>query len=238
MDVNIALAELFEAVRALFFCSRFDVMAKFSHVRCGLLIAVALLAGCAVNTHDDRSGTTQGGEGKVVTPKPAPAPPENRVVVPPPAPVPEPPLAPTGSYQDRQEQLLRARVAGSGILVQRNGENIKVVLPGNTVFAPNSEQIEPRFVPILENIAQILKEYEKTTVNVKGYTDATGSFEHNQHLSERRAQSVGGFFTQHQVAAPRVRTAGYGPRWPVAGNDSDAGRARNRRVEIDLSPLP
>lgn len=212
-------------------------MAKLFQARWVLLIAVAMAAGCAVNTHEDRSGTAPAREAP--PPKPLPPQPETHGTAPAPEVNPEP-AAPvlTGSYQDRQEQLLRAGTAGSGILVLRNGESIKVVLPGNTVFAPNSEQIQPRFVPILENLAQVLKEYEKTQVNIKGYTDATGSFEHNQYLSEKRAQSVGGFLSQHQVASQRIRTAGFGPRSPVAANDTDSGRARNRRVEIDLSPLP
>jgi len=214
-------------------------MAKLFQGRWVLLVAIAMATGCAVNTHEDRSGAESAREGRAAPPKPLP-PPAQTHGAPPAAPAEQepPPLILSGSYQDRQEQLLRARTAGTGILVLRNGESIKVVLPGNTVFAPNSEQIQPRFVPILENLAQVLKEYEKTQVNIKGYTDATGSFEHNQHLSERRAQSVGGFFAQHQVAMPRIHTAGFGPRQPVAGNDTDAGRARNRRVEIDLSPLP
>lgn len=210
-------------------------MAKLSTGRCILLAAIVAMAGCAVSTHEDRSGTAPEPEGKVVVPKPVP-PREEHGAPPAPTPAPEPaPPVLSGSYQDRLEQTLRAHIANSGVQVLRNGAIIKLVLPGNTVFAPNSEQIQPRFVGVLESVAQVLNEYEKTQINIKGYTDATGSFEHNQRLSERRAQSVGSLLMQNRVAAPRIRTAGYGPRWPVAGNDTDAGRARNRRVEIDLS---
>jgi outer membrane protein OmpA-like peptidoglycan-associated protein len=141
-------------------------------------------------------------------------------------------------YQSRQEQQLRERLDGTGIRVARNGDSIRLVLPGNTAFALNGDQLQPRFVDWLTTVALVLKEYNKTAIEIKGYTDSTGSFEHNQALSQRRAQTVANFFVSKQISATRIRSAGYGPRYPVADNKSDAGRAQNRRVEIDLVPMP
>jgi outer membrane protein OmpA-like peptidoglycan-associated protein len=141
-------------------------------------------------------------------------------------------------YQNRQEQQLRERLDGTGIRLARAGDSIRLVLPGNAAFALNGDQLQPRYVEWLTTVATVLREYSKTAIEIKGYTDSTGSFEHNQDLSARRAQAVGGVLIGKQVAAARIRTAGYGPRYPVADNKSDAGRAQNRRVEIDLVPQP
>jgi outer membrane protein OmpA-like peptidoglycan-associated protein len=84
----------------------------------------------------------------------------------------------------------------------------------------------------------VVKEYGRTTLDVRGYTDSTGSFEHNQQLSERRARSVGAYLVTRQIAATRIRTAGFGPRHPIVGNDTESGRAQNRRIEIELVPTP
>lgn len=153
-----------------------------------------------------------------------------------------PPAPPTsggiGFYQSRQEQQLRERIEGSAIHLSRIGDTLRLVLPGNAAFAANSDQIQPRFVELLGRIAPVLKDYNKTGIDIRGYTDATGSFEHNQQLSAQRAQAVSAFLSARQVAAARIRTAGFGPQYPIADNKTDAGRAQNRRIEIDLVPTP
>ncbi len=139
-----------------------------------------------------------------------------------------------GNYQDRQEAELRQQLEGTGVRVQRNGDNVKLIMPGNITFAVNSEQIQSSFTEVLNSVAVVIRKYDKTLIDIRGFTDSTGSFEHNQELSERRAQSVAGFLIGKQVAASRVRTAGYGPRYPIAPNTNESGRAQNRRVEIEL----
>lgn len=141
-----------------------------------------------------------------------------------------------GYYMDRQEALLRQRLEGSGVRVQRVGDQIKLIMPGNITFDTSSDQIRPGFTGVLDSVSLVLTEFDKTAIEIKGYTDATGSFEYNQQLSERRAQSVGNYLISHQVAAGRLRTTGYGPRYPVASNDTPEGRLQNRRVEINLVP--
>lgn len=142
-----------------------------------------------------------------------------------------------GQYQDRQEAELRQQLEGTGVRVQREGDNLKLIMPGNITFAVNSEQIQSGFYDVLDSVALVIRKYDKTLVDIRGYTDSTGSFEHNQALSERRAQSVASYLIGQQIAASRVRTAGYGPRYPVAPNNTEAGRAQNRRVEINLQPM-
>src|SRR5690606_36267955 len=94
----------------------------------------------------------------------------------------------TGSYQDRQEAELRQQLDGSGVRVLRNGANVKLIMPGGITFGVNSEQIQPGFTHVLDSIALIVRKYDKTQIYIRGYTDSTGSFQHNQELSERRAQ--------------------------------------------------
>ncbi len=141
-----------------------------------------------------------------------------------------------GYYMDRQEAALRQRLEGTGVRVQRHGDQIKLIMPGNVTFDVNSDQIRSGFTSVLDSVALVIKEFDQTVVDIKGFTDSTGSFEYNQQLSERRAGSVARYFINQQIPAGRLRTTGYGPRYPIASNDTPEGRAQNRRVEIDLLP--
>lgn len=208
-------------------------MAVFRRCRSVVLAAAVIVAGCAVNTDSGRQPGSAPPKPGTTTAPPVVPPHQPPVAVPVPAP------AFGGTYSERLENALRQPLSPvPAIRVQRNGDTVKVTVPGSLAFAANSDQIQPRFVASLDAVATVLREYVKTSVEIRGYTDSTGSFEHNQQLSERRAQSLGSYLTARQVAAPRIRTAGYGPRYPVADNKTDAGRAQNRRIEIELVPLP
>jgi outer membrane protein OmpA-like peptidoglycan-associated protein len=212
-----------------------------------LLSAAVILNGCVVDQRQgdqrrdmpagqprDAAGGTPGESSPIIKEPVRPAPP-----TPARGPVPSAPTTGGSSfYQDQQERVLNDRLIGSGVRVARNAGAIKLIVPGNLAFALNSEQIQPGFTAVLDNVALVLKEYSKTVIDIKGYTDSTGSFEHNQQLSERRAQSIGSYFMARQIGAARIRSAGYGPRYPLAGNDTAAGRNQNRRVEIELVPIP
>ena len=142
-----------------------------------------------------------------------------------------------GNYMDRQEAELRQKLQGSGVSVTREGDNIRLNMPGNVTFGVDRHEVRPEFYQTLESVAVVLKEYNQTNVRVVGHTDNTGSDSHNQTLSERRAASVGQLLVSHGVASGRVWTNGYGKRNPIASNDTDQGRQANRRVEIELVPV-
>ena len=93
------------------------------------------------------------------------------------------------------------------------------------------------FFKVLDGVALVLKKYDKTVIEVAGHTDSVGETAYNQALSERRASAVAQYLTSKGVKQERVITIGGGENHPVASNDTDAGRAQNRRVELTLLPL-
>ncbi len=137
-----------------------------------------------------------------------------------------------GYYMDQQEMLLRQELEGTGVRVERVGDQIRLVMPSNITFATDSVRIESAFYSVLDSVSKVLIKFNKTAVNVDGYTDSTGSFEYNQMLSEQRAQSVSSYLMQVGVERLRIATRGFGERNPIASNDTPMGRAQNRRVEI------
>lgn len=142
-----------------------------------------------------------------------------------------------GAYQDRQEAELRRDTAGTGIDVTRDGDVIKLNLPDGVTFDFAKYDLKSQFYPALNTIASTLKEYNQTVVEVSGHTDSIGSDAANQTLSERRANAVAGYLIGQGVMRERFEIVGMGERYPVASNDTDSGRALNRRVEIRLLPL-
>ncbi|WP_395536306.1 MULTISPECIES: OmpA family lipoprotein [Oceanimonas] len=142
-----------------------------------------------------------------------------------------------GYYMDVQEAKLRDRMQGTGVSVTRNGDQIILNMPSNVTFAVDSAELSPSFYNTLSGVAMVLKEYDKTWVNVVGHTDNTGSASYNQSLSERRAATVGQFLISQGAAANRFNIRGAGLNQPIASNATEQGRAQNRRVEITLSPM-
>ena len=142
-----------------------------------------------------------------------------------------------GYYMDVQEAKLRDKMQGTGVSVTRNGDNIVLNMPNNVTFDSSSANLKPAGANTLTGVAMVLKEYEKTAVNVVGYTDSTGSQDLNMRLSQQRAESVASALITQGVAASRIRTTGMGPANPIASNSTAEGKAQNRRVEITLSPL-
>jgi outer membrane protein OmpA-like peptidoglycan-associated protein len=142
-----------------------------------------------------------------------------------------------GYYQDKQEAKLRQQLAGSGVDVVRKGDNITLDMPGNVTFAHDSASLNAEFHTVLNKVAETLREYDKTVIEVAGHTDSTGSDQYNQQLSERRANSVAQYLSAQGVPASRMVTVGAGEVHPVASNDTPEGRAQNRRVEITIVPV-
>jgi len=141
-----------------------------------------------------------------------------------------------GYYMDRQESQMRARLEGTGVRIQRQGDNLKLIMPGNITFATNSSNINGNFYPILDSVGIVLKEFDNTSINISGYTDSTGSDTHNQQLSEQRANSVASYIVRTGINHGRIQSRGFGERYPIASNDSEMGRSQNRRVEISIRP--
>lgn len=142
-----------------------------------------------------------------------------------------------GYYMDRQEDKLRQQLRGTGVSVTREGNNIHLNMPGNITFDTNSSDINSSFYPVLNSVTLVLNEYDKTLIQVAGYTDSTGASEYNQALSERRAESVGGYLSSRDILPARVQTIGMGESDPIANNHTPKGRQLNRRVELVLVPL-
>ena len=97
-----------------------------------------------------------------------------------------------GYYMDKQEAKLRAQMAGTGVDVVRNGDNLTLAVPGGVTFGFNSFTLNPQFTPVLDKVASTLAEYDKTVIEVAGHTDNVGSDAYNQQLSEQRASNVAG----------------------------------------------
>jgi outer membrane protein OmpA-like peptidoglycan-associated protein len=142
-----------------------------------------------------------------------------------------------GKYMDDQESKLRARLQGTGVSVTRIGDTVVLNMPGNITFATDSSNVVSGFYPVLDSVALVINEYEKTYVDIIGHTDSTGSAEYNQQLSVARASSVSSYLQSQQVLPQRIIVKGAGEADPIATNDTPEGRALNRRVEIRLTPL-
>lgn len=142
-----------------------------------------------------------------------------------------------GYYMDVQEAKLRQRLRGSGVSVTRAGNQILLNMPGNITFASGSANINAGFYDALNSVAIVLKEYAKTTVDVIGHTDNVGADAYNQRLSENRARSVAEYLSGQGILPARLLVAGMGESQPIASNATPGGRAQNRRVNIQISPL-
>lgn len=142
-----------------------------------------------------------------------------------------------GVYMDVQEKKLRDQLAGTGVSVTRNGDNITLNMPGNVTFKTGSPDLNADFFRVLDSVGLVVAEYQKTLVVIAGHTDSVGSDQNNQTLSQNRAESVGRYMSAKGVAAERMVITGYGESRPVASNDTDSGRSQNRRVEITLEPI-
>ncbi|MFN4207983.1 MAG: OmpA family protein [Agrobacterium albertimagni] len=142
-----------------------------------------------------------------------------------------------GNYMDQQESELRAQLQGTGISVTRVGDRIILNMPSNITFNTDQDAVMPQFYPTLNSVAIVLRKFDRTLIDINGHTDSTGSQAYNQGLSERRAMSVAGYLNGQGVDPRRVSAVGFGPNQPVASNATPDGRAQNRRVEIQISPL-
>jgi len=144
-----------------------------------------------------------------------------------------------GYTLDKQIKQLKEQTAGSGVDVTPvdNGQAILVNLPEGVTFDVGSYNLKPEFRATLDKVADSLKQYPDSLIDVYGHTDSTGSEAYNQTLSENRARTVANYLQMQGVNPARIRSQGYGETMPVADNATDEGRRKNRRVEIKIVPV-
>lgn len=136
--------------------------------------------------------------------------------------------------EDRRAAMEQA-TRGTGVEVSRTADNqLKLHIPNDVSFDTGSAAIRPQLRSVLDPFAASLKDDAAARLTIIGHTDSTGSEAVNNPLSVERAQSVRDYLAARGVAPSRVETAGRGEREPVADNATEAGRAKNRRVEIFL----
>lgn len=141
-----------------------------------------------------------------------------------------------GQYMDQQEAAMRQATVGTGIGLERQGDNLLLNMPSSITFSVDSSTIQPSFMPALDNVASVLSQYSETIVEIIGHTDDTGSDTYNLALSDRRAESVARYLSGRGLTQ-RMITTGVGESSPIATNATPEGRAQNRRVEVKISPI-
>lgn len=137
-----------------------------------------------------------------------------------------------GHQMDQQAKEIDQTIPGAD--VQRVGEGIAVVFESGLLYDYNSAAIKPTAAANLTNLANSLKQYPNTEVVIVGHTDSDGTYEYNQDLSERRARAAADYLVAQGVARSRIRATGLGETEPIATNETAAGKAQNRRVEIAI----
>jgi outer membrane protein OmpA-like peptidoglycan-associated protein len=144
-----------------------------------------------------------------------------------------------GYKMDQQIKELKEQTAGSGVDVTETdgGQAILVNLPDGVTFDVGSSTLKPTFRDTLDKIAESMKQYPNSLIDVYGHTDSTGSDAFNQTLSESRARTVAGYLSSRGVSAARIRSQGFGETMPVGDNNTAEGRQKNRRVEIKIVPI-
>jgi len=134
--------------------------------------------------------------------------------------------------QDQKAAMERA-TAGTGVAVSQTADNrLKLDIPSDISFATGRSDVSTTFAPILNQFASSLNQNPVTTVTIIGHTDSTGSDAINNPLSIDRANSTRNYLVARGVAGNRIATDGRGSREPIADNNTNEGRAKNRRVEI------
>lgn len=142
-----------------------------------------------------------------------------------------------GAMMDKQEKDMRDVLAESeAAAVTREGNLLSVTFKGDVTFDTNSAELRPGLYNEINRVAGVLNQYPETLIRVEGHTDSKGSDEYNMNLSRKRANAVKTLLAMRGVAESRIEASGYGKTMPVATNDTEAGRQKNRRVEIRIAP--
>jgi outer membrane protein OmpA-like peptidoglycan-associated protein len=139
-------------------------------------------------------------------------------------------------YMDRQEDDLRRRLRGSGVRVARIGNDIVVEMRNDVLFARNSSDLSPAALGTVDVVAGVLRRYDRTLVEVNGYTDTTGTPEYNGRLSQHRAEAVANVLVDDGVNPARISPRGFGETHLLIPTGDNVDEPRNRRVQIRVVP--
>ncbi|CAN0034488.1 unnamed protein product [Chrysoparadoxa australica] len=147
-----------------------------------------------------------------------------------------------GRYMDNQHAELQERLAAEQAreelyITRMGGDTLRVGVASDASFEVDSAELNFEAQSTFDKIANVFKDYEKTAVHLVGHTDSSGSDSYNQKLSERRASAVASYLSSKGVKSSRMATWGRGESEPIATNDTEAGRSRNRRVDIVIKPI-
>lgn len=137
---------------------------------------------------------------------------------------------------EEKKRVMEAATAGTGTVITQTSDNqLQLSIPSDISFATGRDDIQPQLRPILNQFAQGLGQQPQMEVSIVGHTDSTGSDAINDPLSVNRAQSARDYLVSRGVSSSRIRIDGRGAREPIADNATEAGRARNRRIDIFLA---
>lgn len=140
------------------------------------------------------------------------------------------------NHMEKKKAEMERATAGTGVSVSQTADNqLKLDIPSDVSFDTGRADIRPSLRPILDQFASGLRDQPNTEIRIIGHTDSTGSDAINNPLSEQRAASARDYLSSRGVDYRRIVTAGRGSREPIADNSSEAGRSKNRRVEIYLA---
>ncbi len=137
-----------------------------------------------------------------------------------------------GHQMDQQAKEIKQNIPGA--VVERVGEGIQVTFASGLLYDFNSDVVRGDARENLRKLAASLAKYPNTELLIAGHTDSQGDESYNQRLSERRSAAAAGYLGSEGVSRTRLHTRGLGELEPVAANDSETGRQRNRRVEVAI----
>lgn len=135
-----------------------------------------------------------------------------------------------GAYMDKQAKDIEKEV--EGVKVERIEEGIDVTFDSGILFGFDKSELNANSKTNIAKLGRILNEYPDTRLTIQGHTDSKGNENYNQQLSSKRANAVRDYLVANGVKAGRLSTASYGESAPVATNETEEGRAQNRRVEV------
>ena len=140
------------------------------------------------------------------------------------------------NQMEKQKRELEQSTRGTGVQVTQTADNqLRLDVPSDISFDVGRADIKSNFAPVLDRFAQSLNQHATTSVRIVGHTDSSGSDAINNPLSVNRAASTRDYLTSRGISSQRISIDGRGSQQPVSDNSSDAGRARNRRVEIFIA---